>query len=223
MFVGILVGVGIGGAIFYFRTSHDYRPDLPSRIENRADQSRDNLKQAKLIPDALKADSSNQLPDMQLPAPNEPVLEAENLKDQSLEQRIVPAPEMTRPLESPAGKNTVTPTVRGAVKTARNDKEKAKSRDKRPVEVASDPTPTNERLEFEIYKAIHNRAIRGVEVSVVDGVAYLDGRVASERQKLAAGQAARNVAGVRAVRDRIVVNYGVAPRYTDVRPTPPRF
>jgi general secretion pathway protein A len=239
MFVGILVGVGIGGAIFYFRTSHDYRPDLPSRIENRADQSRDrdNLKQAKLIPDALKEDSSNQLPDMQLPAPsnqlsdmqlpapNEPVLEAENLKDQSPEQRIVPAPEMTRPLESPAGKNTVIPTVRGAVKTARNDKEKAKSRDKRPVDsqVTGDPTPTNERLEFEIYKAIYNRAIRGVEVSVVDGVAYLDGRVASERQKLAAGQAARSVAGVRAVRDRIVVNYGVAPRYTDVRPTPPRF
>ena len=225
MFVGILVGVGIGGAIFYFRTSHDYRPDLPSHIENRADQGRENLKQAKLIPDALKEDSSNQLPDMQLPAPNELALEAENLKDQSLEQRSVTAPEMTRPLESPAVKNTVSPTVKRTVKTARSDKEKAKSRDKRPVDsqVASDPAPTNERLEFEIYKAIYNRAIRGVEVTVVDGVAYLDGRVASERQKLAAGQAARSVAGVRAVRDRIVVNYGVAPRYTDVRPTPPRF
>jgi osmotically-inducible protein OsmY len=124
----------------------------------------------------------------------------------------------------------VSPPAQGIVKNAkndnsRNDRDKVKSRDKRPSEpqITGDVTPTNERLEFEIYKAIYNRAIRGVEVSVVDGVAYLDGRVASERQKLAAGQAARSVPGVRAVRDRIVVNYGVAPRYTDARPSPPRF
>ena len=46
-------------------------------------------------------------------------------------------------------------------------------------------TPTAEQLEFEIYKAIYNRAIRGVEVSVRDGTAYLAGRVATENQKLA--------------------------------------
>jgi osmotically-inducible protein OsmY len=66
--------------------------------------------------------------------------------------------------------------------------------------------PTAEQLEFEIHKAIYNRAIRGVEVSVRDGTAYLAGRVATERQKLAAVQAASGVAGVKEVRDQIVVN-----------------
>jgi general secretion pathway protein A len=71
---------------------------------------------------------------------------------------------------------------------------------------AENVAPTAEQLEFEIYKAIYNRAIRGVEVSVQDGTAYLAGRVATEKQKIAAGQAARSVPGVREVRDQIIVN-----------------
>jgi hypothetical protein len=63
-----------------------------------------------------------------------------------------------------------------------------------------------EKLEFEIHKAIHNRAIRGVEVSVRDGKVYLTGQVATEKQKLAAAQAARSVAGVKEVRDQIIVH-----------------
>ena len=65
---------------------------------------------------------------------------------------------------------------------------------------------TAEKLEFEILKAIHNRAIRGVEVSVRDGTAYLTGQVATEKQKLAAAQAARSVPGVKEVRDQVTVN-----------------
>jgi general secretion pathway protein A len=75
-----------------------------------------------------------------------------------------------------------------------------------PLRVPENLAPTAEQLEFEIYKAIYNRAIRGVEVSVQDGTAYLAGRVATEKQKIAAGQAARSVPGVREVRDQIVVN-----------------
>jgi hypothetical protein len=63
-----------------------------------------------------------------------------------------------------------------------------------------------EKLEFEVYKAIHNRAIRGVEVSVRDGTVYLTGQVATENQKLAAAQATRSVPGVYEVRDQIEVN-----------------
>ncbi|MGB7946986.1 MAG: AAA family ATPase [Candidatus Binatia bacterium] len=66
---------------------------------------------------------------------------------------------------------------------------------------------SSERLELEIYKAIHNRAIRGVEVSVVDGVIYLAGRVATRNQKFAAVQAAASVPGAKGVRDEIVVDY----------------
>jgi general secretion pathway protein A len=68
-----------------------------------------------------------------------------------------------------------------------------------------------EKLEFEIHKAIHNRAIRGVEVSVRDGKVYLTGQVATEKQKFAAAQAARSVAGAKEVRDQITVHSGYDP------------
>ena len=65
---------------------------------------------------------------------------------------------------------------------------------------------TAEKLEFEILKAIYNRAIRGVEVSVRDGTVFLTGEVATEKQKLAAALAARSVPGVKEVRDQITVS-----------------
>lgn len=76
----------------------------------------------------------------------------------------------------------------------------------RPAKSPENVAPTPEQLEFEVYKAIYNRAIRGVEVSVRDGTVYLAGRVATEQQKLAAAQAARSVPGVKEVRDQIIVN-----------------
>jgi general secretion pathway protein A len=82
----------------------------------------------------------------------------------------------------------------------------------RPLRARDNVAPTAEQLEFEIYKAIHNRAIRGIEVSVRDGTAYLAGRVATEKQKLAAVQAASTTAGVKEVRDQIIVNSPDDPR-----------
>ena len=64
------------------------------------------------------------------------------------------------------------------------------------------------RLEMEVAKAIENRAIAGVAVAVIDEIIYLDGRVATERQRAAAERAARSVAGVEKVRNRIGVNLG---------------
>ncbi len=61
------------------------------------------------------------------------------------------------------------------------------------------------RIEAEVNKAIQNRALSGVTVSVVNGVAYLDGRVASIRQKLMAERAARSVADIKYVRNRLAV------------------
>jgi osmotically-inducible protein OsmY len=43
-------------------------------------------------------------------------------------------------------------------------------------------------------------------VSVRDGIVYLAGRVATEKQKLAAGQAALGVPGIKGVRDQIIVD-----------------
>jgi type II secretory pathway predicted ATPase ExeA len=64
----------------------------------------------------------------------------------------------------------------------------------------------NRDLQAQIIKAIENRAIVGVEVSVVRGTAFLDGRVATERQRRAAERAAHSVDQVSRVRNRIVVD-----------------
>lgn len=66
----------------------------------------------------------------------------------------------------------------------------------------------HETLQTQITKAIENRAIMGIEVSVVQGTAYLDGHVATERQRRAAERAARSVAGVERVRNRIAITFG---------------
>jgi hypothetical protein len=81
-------------------------------------------------------------------------------------------------------------------------KTNASTRNLNPVQ----PFIHSEKLEFEVYKALYNRAIRGVEVSVRDGTIVLAGRVATENQKLAAVQAASSVPGVRGIRDEITVN-----------------
>ncbi|HMA81208.1 MAG TPA: BON domain-containing protein, partial [Candidatus Binatia bacterium] len=66
----------------------------------------------------------------------------------------------------------------------------------------------HENLQAQVMQAIENRAIIGVAVSVVQGTAFLDGQVATERQRRAAERAARSVTGVERVRNRIAVNLG---------------
>jgi general secretion pathway protein A len=75
----------------------------------------------------------------------------------------------------------------------------------RQAPVADNPNAQRKLLQAKIYKAIANRAIIGVTVSVIDNITYLDGRVATESQRNAAEQAARSVAGVERVRNRIAV------------------
>ena len=67
----------------------------------------------------------------------------------------------------------------------------------------------SDRLEFDIHRAIAKHAIKGVEVSVIDGTVFLGGRVDTENKKIAAAKAASNVPGVRYIRDRIIVNNDV--------------
>jgi type II secretory pathway predicted ATPase ExeA len=74
---------------------------------------------------------------------------------------------------------------------------------KRRLHELSDKPPMD--LAGQISRAIEDRAIAGIRVTMKDDVAYLDGRVATERQRRAAERAARDVADVRAVRNRIVV------------------
>ena len=80
-----------------------------------------------------------------------------------------------------------------------------------PSRASNDAESRRNKIELQIAKAIQNRAIAGVQVSVIDGTAFLDGRVATERQKSAAEQATRSVPDVKDIRNRIVVNSALEP------------
>lgn len=67
------------------------------------------------------------------------------------------------------------------------------------------PTRSQDDLARQISKAIENRAIDGVSVTIKNNIVYLDGRVATERQRRAAENAARDIGDVAGLRNRIAV------------------
>jgi type II secretory pathway predicted ATPase ExeA len=118
-----------------------------------------------------------------------------------------PLPQAEKPVKisSPAQ------TKKGTEKTfPANDPKPARkapppTRNEPQAPVAQDAAAQRKLLEAKVYKAIGNRAIRGVDVAVINGTAFLKGRVATEQQKDAAERAARSVAGVERVDNRIAV------------------
>jgi general secretion pathway protein A len=132
------------------------------------------------------------------------------LSASNLNQRLASA--KTDNVENPAASPTDANILKAESGTTSTDtRETTKNRNQTQTFVHNDTAVAADKLEFEIYKAINNRAIRGVEVSVRDGTAYLTGHVATERQKLAAAQAARSVPGVKEVRDQVIVNSPTTP------------
>jgi general secretion pathway protein A len=151
-----------------------------------------------LSTEVLKETPPYKPPDLQAPESreSEPPAPEPNQNSTALPE-IKKPDEMAVPQATTAG-----PTTKSKEIPPTPMKTITKDRPSRAIDVA----PTSEQLEFEIYKAIYNRAIRGVEVSVRDGIVYLAGRVATEKQKLAAGQAALGVPGIKGVRDQIIVD-----------------
>jgi type II secretory pathway predicted ATPase ExeA len=124
-------------------------------------------------------------PESKTPSPSETPMAAENEN-----------PEPLPPVKTPAKKAPLIP-----------DNKSVAIKGHPPVVNEIDPL-SERRLQIEIYKAIRDRAINGVHVSYVDdGTVYLEGRVATPRQKLAAVRATLSVPGVKGVRDRIMIDY----------------
>jgi hypothetical protein len=67
---------------------------------------------------------------------------------------------------------------------------------------------TDRELEMQVEKAIDNRALRGISVSVESGTVYLRGRVPTTRQRLAAQRAAQSVEGVKFIENQIGLDTG---------------
>jgi type II secretory pathway predicted ATPase ExeA len=115
-----------------------------------------------------------------------------------------PLPETEKPDESqtsvPGEENS------SSIKTSKlPDETRTVSKRHAQTRISDDPEIERRRIQLQINQALSIRAIAGISVSLIDGIAYLHGQVASERQKLVAEQAARSVPAVRNVRNRIVV------------------
>jgi hypothetical protein len=136
-----------------------------------------------------------------LPALDNPPRPTEDLRE-----AIVPGPDTTGDgeLENIPPDVSEKPLVKKSPE--RNDSNRPPVKHHPPVNSRDDERLRTRKLEFEIYKAIHDRAIRGVEVSVSDDTVYLDGRVATPQQILAAVRATLSVPGVKNIRNRIVVD-----------------
>jgi general secretion pathway protein A len=133
------------------------------------------------------------------PAPDSSARAPNNTADE-----IVPAPEAAERPQTEAPDPSANAPAKSSPEMPNNKRMVIKRRPPAPNGEAL----TERKLQIEIYKAIRDRAIDGVQVSYVDdGTVYLEGRVATPRQKLAAVRATLGVPGVKGVRDRIVIDY----------------
>jgi hypothetical protein len=109
--------------------------------------------------------------------------------------------QLPAPVQPPLQQET--PSVEQSIPTPQ--KAPARAVPQRPTSPREDSDQQRRELAAQVSKAIANRAIPGIDVSVIDGTAYLNGRVATERQRTAAERAALTVPDVRYVRNRITI------------------
>lgn len=80
-----------------------------------------------------------------------------------------------------------------------------------PLPASRQPPGSNDNIESRVSRAMRDRALNGVDVSVRAGFVTLAGRVATLRQKLLAGRVARELAGAEFVHNEIIVDWNAAP------------
>ena len=209
--LGVLVLTGLA-AIFYSRLTRSDVSGVATPIRDEANL-RQNRKPAVTLPrslqersarepENLQASPSEKAPlSMQLPGDGGGGANIAPSLTPSKAESFQPADSPDRSQEEQVAKNSKKDTEESVVKRPNEN----------PVGVGR--TSANDKLRIEVHKAIANRAIRGVEVQVIDGTVVLEGRVATESQKIAAAQAARSVPGVKNIRDQIIVNDDVGAGY----------
>jgi general secretion pathway protein A len=130
---------------------------------------------------------------------NDPQPQDENQKTSDLTY-----PEMEKLAELPSPVQQETPSVKQQP-IPPPKKAPVRAAPERQTPPRDDSDQQKRELATQVSKAIANRAIGGIGVSVIDGTAYLNGRVATERQRRAAERAALAIPDVRAVQNRITI------------------
>jgi hypothetical protein len=212
--VGLLLVLFTVGALLLFgaQQRHLSFPDLRpyvDKVRNIGTAAEERTERVAPVPQITPQQAQNVTPQA-IPVPDTPPQTAEP----------VPVPDTLPEVAQPLIDDNVAPPN----PTPRNERNAWVDRRAKPPAKSAKEIPDNKRmifksgpgdreiagkdLEIEVYKAIRDRAITGVQVaSISDGTVYLDGRVASPRQKLAAVRATLSVPGVKGVRDHISIDY----------------
>jgi general secretion pathway protein A len=157
------------------------------------------------IPDGLQEKSASEAPAPQLPA----------IEQQAFKEPENP-PRHEQPQEQPVQPSAPV-EQRRSLTTGRKPPDSARPMPERrslpsptpsPAALSRNETVRDRELEMQVEKAIDNRALRGIGVSVKDGTVYLRGRVPTMRQRLAAQRAAQSVDGVRSIENQIGLDTG---------------
>ena len=125
----------------------------------------------------------------------------ENLRDEG--QGGSPASPLPQIETSPQGETSIPDDGKATNGRTHSTRPREKSSGDGPADESM--APRRKAMEHAIGRAIQQRAVEGVAVAFVNDTAYLTGAVLSENQKAAAEQAARNVPGVKRVRNSISV------------------
>ena len=201
--LGVLAAAGVG-AIFYPQSNRMYLAEIAARIWDETNR-RETLKTGAVEPGDLPEDPSKELKDVQPATSEKPPISTQPPEQSSVGANTTPIPEASKTGPSQAADVPDRAQEKHPVKNYMKKQEAINRATK-----GTSQKEASDKLEFDIYRAIAKHAIRGVEVSVIDGTVFLGGRVATENQKIAAAKAASNVPGVKYVRDRIIVNNDVA-------------
>ena len=166
---------------------------VPARPTVPSDRSTSDLWNEKSVPEAPAPEFSGTEQQTLSQSPSSDITE------QPQEQSFEPA----APVEQP---RSVT-TGRKAPNAARLERRTLPSAMPSPAALPRNQTVvTDHELELQVEKAIDNRALRGIGVSVKNGTVYLRGRVPTTRQRLAATRAAESVDGVKSIENEIALD-----------------
>ena len=199
---GVLAAAGVS-VIFYPQSNRNYLAEIAARIWDETNR-REILKTGAAEPGNLPEVPSKELKEVQPVASEKPPISTQQPEESSVGADATPIPDGSKS-PSQVADAPDRPQAKQTVINEKKNQEAIKNATKGPSQKAA-----NDRLEFDILKAIAKYAIRGVEVSVIDGTVFLGGRVDTENQKIAAAKAASSVPGVKYIRDRIIVNNHVA-------------
>jgi hypothetical protein len=196
------------GVLLYSQQSTYFLAPLTANSEDTGGMLAKALEQAKPPPAAPREGISDSLNQLQAPAAQDPGSPTRDLnEDVALVRKSAKLDEAQalQAHERPAEKTT--PSNRRKP----GDKVTTATQSVIAIKVPGNRTLTSEKLSSQISKAISDRAIEGVKISVINKTVNLAGRVATESQRAAAVRAARSVPGVKEIRDQIIVDWDVVP------------